>query len=225
MRDGDLWAEVAFDERGLVATVVQDALTGEVRMVAYMNREALSLTVSTGLVHFWSRSRKRLWKKGETSGNTLAVRTVHLDCDGDTLLVRVEPTGPSCHTGAVSCFSRRWVNGEWIEQRALAEVEALEETVVARRDAVKTEVRSYSRELIEGGAVRVGAKLQEEAVELARAVENETDERVVSEAADVVYHLVVGLALRRVSWRAVLGELGRRSGVSGLVEKASRGVK
>lgn len=225
MTDDPRLDAVSFDDRGLVPAVAQDALTGEVRMLAYMNREALALTLSTGVAHFWSRSRASLWKKGETSGNTLAVRAVHLDCDGDAVLLRVEPAGPTCHTGAPSCFSRAASGEGWIDLRPLAELDALEATVAARRDDPASAGRSYSRQLIDGGADAVGAKLREEADELARAVKGESGDRVASEAADVVYHLVVALASRRVAWRDVLAALARRGGVSGLVEKAARAVR
>jgi len=101
------FADVHWDARGLIPAVVQDAATGQVLMVAWMNAEALRLTLATGETHFWSRSRGELWHKGATSGNTQAVTGVYLDCDGDTLLVQVQPAGPACHTGAVSCFFRR----------------------------------------------------------------------------------------------------------------------
>lgn len=98
--------EIAWDERGLVPAIVQDADTGQVLMLAYMNRESLGLTLKTGQTHFWSRSRQELWHKGATSGNVQHVRQIRYDCDGDTLLVLVEPAGPACHTGEVSCFYR-----------------------------------------------------------------------------------------------------------------------
>ncbi|OQA45933.1 MAG: phosphoribosyl-AMP cyclohydrolase [Chloroflexi bacterium ADurb.Bin325] len=101
------FADLRWDERGLIPAVVQDATTGQVLMVAWMNADALRLTLTTGETHFWSRSRAELWHKGATSGNTQAVTRVYVDCDGDTLLVQVQPAGPACHTGATSCFFRR----------------------------------------------------------------------------------------------------------------------
>ncbi len=220
---GALLDAVRFDAQGLAPAVVQDALTGEVRMVAFMSREALSLTLSTGVAHFWSRSRGSLWRKGESSGNTLAVRRVLLDCDGDCVLVLAEPAGPTCHTGAPSCFTREARAGAWeaVEAPHTAASE-LFATVEARRDA-DGGGRSYTRQLLDAGAARIGEKLREEADELARATAGESDERVASEAADVVYHLMVALASRRVPWRAVLAALAKRAGRSGLDEKAARG--
>ena len=125
---------VTFDAHGLVPAIAQDALSGEVRMLAYMTREALEATVKTGVATFWSRSRAALWVKGETSGNTLAVRELLLDCDGDCVLLRVEPRGPTCHTGAPSCFFRAWRDGSWEQgARPLPELDGLWATLDARR--------------------------------------------------------------------------------------------
>ena len=218
-----IFDEVRFDERGLVPAVAQDWLTGEVRMVAFMSREALALTLSTGVAHFYSRSRSSLWKKGESSGNTLAVKRVLLDCDGDCVLVMVAPAGPTCHTGSPSCFSREVRDGRWEAVEAPhAAASELAATIESRaRDA--SAQRSYTRTLLDGGAAAIGAKLREEADELARATASESSSRVASESADVLYHLMVALVSRGVSWRDVLAELARRAGRSGLDEKASRG--
>jgi phosphoribosyl-ATP pyrophosphohydrolase/phosphoribosyl-AMP cyclohydrolase len=221
----ELLCAVTFDAQGLVPAIAQDALTGEVRMLAYMNRDALEATVRTGIATFWSRSRAAPWVKGETSGHTLAVIDVLLDCDGDCVLLRVEPRGPTCHTGAPSCFFRSWRDGRWTDgARPLAEVDALWATLDARRRDPDATGRSYSRQLLDAGARRIGEKLREEADELARAVEGEADDRVAAEAADVVFHALVGLVSRAVPWRAVLAALAARRGVSGLAEKASRGA-
>jgi phosphoribosyl-ATP pyrophosphohydrolase/phosphoribosyl-AMP cyclohydrolase len=215
-----------FDDRGLVPAIAQDALTGEIRMVAYMNREAFERTVATREATFFSRSRNALWKKGETTGNTLAVRAIHLDCDGDCVVLLVEPAGPSCHTGAESCFFRvldpetnTWRDGE----RPLAFAERLEAVLLARKESTGT--KSYTRKLLDGGAALIGAKLREEADELARAISHESDDRVTSEAADLTYHVIVGLISRARSWRTVLAELARRFGTSGIDEKAARPLK
>lgn len=203
---------LAFDAAGLVTVVVQDRLTGEVRMVAHADREALRRTVEGGEGWFWSRSRKALWKKGETSGNVLRVHAVIADCDGDALVYLVDPEGPSCHTGAQSCF--------FAPERALPMIPRLEETLAAR--AAASAETSYTRSLLERGAPAIASKIREEADELARAIEGESDERVVAESADLVYHLMVGLLQRRVAVRSVLAELARRFGTSGHAEKASR---
>ncbi len=214
--------ELTYDASGLLPAVVQDALTGQVRMVAWMNREALGRTLATGRATFFSRSRQALWEKGETSGNGLVVRTVYADCDRDTLLVLVDPIGPSCHTGRPTCFFQRvddqGVHDEEVE--ATAFLGRLEREIDARRTS--TAGKSYTKSLLEGGAAKIGAKIREEAGELADAIASESTARVASEAADVVYHVLVGLASRGVAWRDVVAELDRRSGTSGHAEKASR---
>lgn len=217
---------VRFGADGLVTAVAQDAVSGEVRMVAHMNAEALRRTLDEGVAWFWSRSRASLWKKGESSGNVLAVRGVFLDCDGDAVLLLVEPAGPTCHTGAPSCFAREHVDGGWREgARPRTAGPALERTLEARRDDPAAAGRSYARSLFDGGAARIGEKVREEAEELVVAVASESDARVVSEAADLLFHAAVAVTSRRVPLRDVLAEIARRHGVSGLVEKAARGEK
>jgi len=175
----------------LRAAIVQDARDGRVLMLAWMDDEALRLTKETGEACFWSRSRERLWKKGETSGNTLAVEEVRDDCDGDALLVRVVPSGPACHTGSTSCFAP-----------------ALWRTVVERvRDRPEG---SYVASLADAGVERAAQKLGEEAVEAAIAA-TANDGRLVSEAADVLFHLYVLLAVAGVDVSEVEDELARRA--------------
>ena len=184
---------ITFDDRGLVPCVVQDWHSGEVLTLAYMNAEALRLTQSTGEVHFYSRSRQELWHKGATSGNTLALRALRLDCDGDAVVALVEPAGPACHTGARSCFHQ----GD-TDIRAPHEVlPHLERTIAARRSGADAST-SYTAELLQNPPF-IGEKVQEEAEEVARAAREESDERVANEAADVLYHLAVLLASRDMS--------------------------
>jgi len=208
-----------WDERGLLPVVVQDRHTGEVRMVAWADRAALDETLRTGLGTFFSRSRNQRWQKGETSGHVLDVAEVWTDCDRDVLLYLVDPTGPTCHTGAPSCFVAPLSSGA--AGRAAPTLVRLEETLRAR-SAAPREGASYTQRLLDGGAEAIGDKLREEAGELADALAGETDDRVVSEAADLAYHVLVGLVLRARSARDVLGELANRFGLSGLVEKARR---
>lgn len=181
--------QIVFDERGLVPCVVQDWHSGEVLTLAYMNQEALERTRATGELHLYSRSRQELWHKGETSGNTQAVRALRIDCDGDTLLALVEPAGPACHTGERTCFHR----GQ-LQPAAPHEVlPALERTLAQRaRDRPSG---SYTVELLENPS-RIGEKVMEEAEEVARAAREESDERLDEEAADVLYHLLVLLQSR-----------------------------
>jgi phosphoribosyl-ATP pyrophosphohydrolase/phosphoribosyl-AMP cyclohydrolase len=182
-------SQVAYDERGLVPCVVQDWTTGEVLTVAYMNAEALRLTRDTGEMHFFSRSRQELWHKGASSGNTQAVRAIRYDCDGDALVALVMPSGPACHTGERSCFHR----GELDPIAPYESLPTLQRTVLDR--AAQRPQGSYTVTLLDDREL-VGAKVQEEAEEVARAAREESDERVAEEAADVLYHLTVLMAGR-----------------------------
>jgi phosphoribosyl-ATP pyrophosphohydrolase/phosphoribosyl-AMP cyclohydrolase len=202
-------------ERGLIPAIVQDARTGRVLMMAWMDEEARALTESTGEVHFFSRSRNRLWKKGETSGNTLHMVSISADCDGDTLLVRAIPRGPACHTGAVTCFG---ANGP---EPAPTAIEELEATIAARK-ALPPGARSYVRKLLDGGWPAMLGKLAEEGAELGAELPSGARERVVSEAADALFHLLVALGAREITFAEVEAELARRHGVSGIDEKAAR---
>lgn len=215
--------ELVYDSAGLITAVVQDRLTGQVRMVAWMNAEALRRTLASGRATFYSRSRQSLWEKGETSGNGLVVSSVHADCDADTLLLLVEPEGPSCHTGRPACFFRRVAeNGEAVDEPREAAAFLWElETEISSRAAAPAD-KSYTKALLDGGAQKIGDKLREEADELARAIDIESEDRVANEAADVVYHLLVGLKLRGIPLRRVIEVLAGRAGVSGLDEKKAR---
>ena len=213
-----------WDRDGLVTVVVQDALSGEVRMVAHANREAVQSTLQTGFAHFFSRSRQQQWRKGESSGHFLRVQEVWADCDADALIYLALADGPSCHTLRDTCFfSRATTPSEFSEesrQHAQSLLPRLWSELLERRDTPAA--KSYTRVLLDAGVQKIGAKVEEEANELARALRDETDSRVVSEAADVLYHVLVGLLARGLSLRDVEAELARRSGISGLVEKASR---
>ncbi len=175
---------VVYDERGLVPCVVQDWRTGEVLTLAYMNADALARTRETGELHLYSRSREQLWRKGETSGNVQAVRSLRLDCDGDTVLALVEPAGPACHTGERTCFHR----GELEPAAPHETLPGLERTLHAR--AAERPDGSYTVKLLDDPQL-AGAKVQEEAEEVVRAAREESDERVDQEAADLLYHLLV----------------------------------
>ncbi|MCC6873809.1 MAG: bifunctional phosphoribosyl-AMP cyclohydrolase/phosphoribosyl-ATP diphosphatase HisIE [Sandaracinaceae bacterium] len=210
------------DANGLVTVVAQDYRSGEIRMIAHATTEAVERTLETGEAHFFSRSRGRLWRKGEESGNVLHVLEVWVDCDADALVYLVEPRGPSCHTGRPTCFFRRLDAGGAEHERGRAQpvLARLEVELEARR--ASSAERSYTRSLLDGGAPKIGAKLREEADELARALEGESDDRVAAEAADVVYHLLVGLMHRGLHLADVEAELARRFGVSGHDEKKGR---
>jgi phosphoribosyl-ATP pyrophosphohydrolase/phosphoribosyl-AMP cyclohydrolase len=208
----DSWLdEVRFGPDGLVVVVAQESRTGDVLMVAWANREALRQTRATGLAHYWSRSRQTLWRKGETSGHEQRVREIRLDCDGDAVLYRVEQHGPACHTGTPTCFARSATStgdlaagpdpgGHLLSRLA---------TTVASR-AAERPAGSYTVRLLEQGAPKIAQKLGEEAVEVVVAATAESPDRLASEAADLLYHLVVLLQAREVPLAEVWTALAER---------------
>jgi phosphoribosyl-ATP pyrophosphohydrolase/phosphoribosyl-AMP cyclohydrolase len=199
-------SDIAYDEGGLVPCIVQDWRTGEVLTLAYMNAESLKLTRETGEMHFFSRSRQELWHKGATSGNTQALRSIRYDCDADALLALVEPAGPACHTGERTCFHR----GELVPPAPHEVLPELERTI-ADRDRRRPDGSYTARLLSRPGSA--GAKVREEAEEVARSADEESDERVAEEAADVIYHLAVLLRGRGLSLADAEQVLdGRRQG-------------
>lgn len=203
-----MFEQVKFDERGLAPCLAQDAESGEVLTLAYVNEESLRLTVETGQMHFYSRSRERIWRKGEESGHVLKLVQLRIDCDGDALLALVEPTGPACHTGERTCFYRQLDGGEPepVAHEALA---ALQRTLRSR--AAERPEGSYTVKLLDDPKL-IGEKVEEEAEEVVRAAREESDERVAEEAADLLYHLTVLLASRKVSQAAVMEVLNGRRG-------------
>ena len=205
MTDASVIDEVAFDDKGLVPCVVQDWRTGEVLTLAYMNREALERTLSSGETHFWSRSREELWHKGETSGNVQRVRSLRYDCDADALLALVDPAGPACHTGERTCFYRTLGEPTVAIHEALP---ALARSLAERAQGLPE--GSYTAELLRAGPAKVGEKVEEEAEEVARAARDESNERVQEEAADVLYHLGVLLQTRDLGFSDALDELTSR---------------
>jgi phosphoribosyl-ATP pyrophosphohydrolase/phosphoribosyl-AMP cyclohydrolase len=196
----DILGSARFDKDGLVAAVVQDAVTREVLTVAYMNREALRLTLLKGETHFFSRSRQKLWHKGETSGNFQQVRNVHLDCDTDAVLVEVEPLGPACHKGSYSCFE--------VEPGFGGTIRKLEDLIVDRKKTRPPD--SYTTRLFDRGLDKIVQKLGEEAVEAVIAAKNNSSTRIVEETADLLYHLLVMLVEKGVTLEEVGEELNRR---------------
>ena len=186
---------------GLVPAIVQDADTLQVLMLGYMNADSVAKTNETGLVTFYSRSRKTLWTKGETSGNTLALVSMSVDCDKDTILVKARPAGPTCHEGTVSCFGDEGADG-------VGFLSYLETLIEGRKTADPES--SYTAQLLQGPLRRAAQKVGEEGVETALAAVAETDDKLVSEAADLFYHTLVLLAAKDVKLEAVIAELKRR---------------
>jgi phosphoribosyl-ATP pyrophosphohydrolase/phosphoribosyl-AMP cyclohydrolase len=219
--------ELRWDEHGLIPAVVVHARTGAPLMLAYMNQEALARTSATGEVHFYSRSRRSLWRKGETSGNTLAVRELRLDCDGDALLVLAEPAGPTCHTGKTSCFHQPLPASIPADDgpagpRA-AVLERVAAVLAARKRAPRDAARpSYTQTLLDGGMAAIMGKIAEEHGELLAELPAGAPADVVHETADLLFHLLVALIARDIPIEAVWAELDRRFGVGGHREKAAR---
>jgi phosphoribosyl-ATP pyrophosphohydrolase/phosphoribosyl-AMP cyclohydrolase len=199
--------EIKFDERGLIPAIVQNAKTREVLTLAYMNEESLARTIETGQTWFWSRSRNELWHKGETSGNTQQVVSLALDCDRDAIVVLVDPAGPACHTGAVSCFDVPPAqNGSLLTR--------LYELIQSRERERPS--GSYTTYLFKEGLDKILKKLGEESAETIIAAKNDDRERLVSEVSDLVYHLLVLLVARGVSLEEIANELGQRRQLTGL---------
>jgi phosphoribosyl-AMP cyclohydrolase / phosphoribosyl-ATP pyrophosphohydrolase len=209
----DVIPDLKWDGQGLVPAVAQETETGEVLMVAWMDREALAKTLATGLAHYWSRERRALWRKGETSGHTQHVDGVFADCDRDTLLVQVHQDGVACHTGARTCFFTR-LGGSAVPSAAgagPAVLEVVERVLQSRK--VERPVGSYTAALFERGEAQICRKIGEEATEVVTAaLGGEGDARVVAEVADLWFHSMVLLASRGIPLRRVFEELARRRG-------------
>lgn len=201
---------IRWNQAGLVPAVVQDADSGRVLMLGWMNREALDRTRASGLVHFFSRSRKTLWRKGETSGNALRLRSLAADCDGDALLVRAEPVGPTCHTGEVSCFFESPDSGGAPEDAGLGPALAALSRVIRQRAAERPN-GSYTAKLLGAGTRRIAQKVGEEGIEVALAAAAGSREETVEEAADLLYHLLVLLEDLGIAPGEVGAALSRRS--------------
>ncbi|MGF1690505.1 bifunctional phosphoribosyl-AMP cyclohydrolase/phosphoribosyl-ATP diphosphatase HisIE [Photobacterium kagoshimensis] len=187
---------------GLIPAIVQDNTSGQVLMLGYMNTEALAKTLETSQVTFWSRTKSRLWTKGETSGNVLELKSIDLDCDQDTLLVKVNPVGPTCHLGTQTCFDNK--NGIPAEQPALVFLHQLEQVLASRKDSDPES--SYTASLYARGTKRISQKVGEEGVEVALAATSGDKAELVNESADLLYHLIVllqdqGLSLADITKR------------------------
>lgn len=220
-RDGqpdaaELAEKIAWNEAGLVPVIVQDAVSKDVLMMAYMNRESLAKSLETGETWFWSRSRKELWHKGATSGHTQRIRSMHYDCDVDTLLVRVEQRGPACHTGKYSCFFNEVPLSEVGEQAAEADGDRFAalgklETIIASRHQERPE-GAYTTYLFDKGLDKILKKFAEEATEVVIAAKNGDNDELRSEVSDLIFHLMVLLRERGLPLDDVLGELKARYG-------------
>lgn len=209
----DLWREARFDASGLIPAVVQESGSGRVLMLAYMNRESLALTLKTGFTHFFSRSRRSLWKKGETSGHTQAVVSIRLDCDGDALVLEVEQVGPACHTGEPTCFFRRVEGTRLVRAADEATGAVLDQVYRVIRDRKKHPVNgSYVTALFAEGLDRILKKVAEEAGEVLLASKNGGRDQIVWETADLWFHSLVALGYHDIPPAVIYQELQRRFG-------------
>ena len=220
--------QIDWSKHELLPAIAQDATTGDVLMLAYMNKEAYELTLATGFAHYFSRSKQRIWKKGEESGHTQKVQDLLIDCDADTILMKVEQEGVACHTGRKSCFFTSVTQGkEVLEKEVNVEdkysvVDVLYHTILERKN--DSSKKSWTKKLLNDKELLL-SKIREEADEVCVAINEESDEQVIYESADLLYHTLVGLGYRNVSPDRVKQELARRFGMSGIEEKESRGDK
>jgi phosphoribosyl-AMP cyclohydrolase / phosphoribosyl-ATP pyrophosphohydrolase len=200
--------DITYNADGLIPAIVQHAQTGEVLMLGYMNAEALAQTQTTGQVTFWSRSRSKLWVKGETSGNILQLVEIRLDCDADSLLILAQPVGPTCHTGQPSCFYRG-LDGEAVGRMPEIGFFAELAELIAKR-AIERPEGAYTTKLLDGGVDRIGKKIGEEAAEVIIAAKNANADELTWETADLFYHTLVLLQQQHVPLTAIWHELRRR---------------
>ena len=208
------YEKLKFDASGLIPAIVQEQGTGRVLMMAWMNRASLEKTIATGKTHFWSRKRQTFWMKGESSGHVQGVKDIAFDCDGDTLLIRVEPAGPACHTGARTCFQNESDPPEQSFDDSTESLGSLLDglySLIATRKAERPE-GSYTTKLFDEGLKRILAKVDEESQETIVAGREESDQRLIEETSDLLYHLLVLLVQRGVTLDQIRDELAKRRG-------------
>jgi len=220
--------KIDWNKNPLVPAIAQEMNSNEVLMLAYMNEEAFNLTQETGYAHYYSRSKQRIWKKGESSGHIQKVEDILIDCDADTILLKVQQTGVACHTGRKSCFFTSVMKDETISEpeidinKVYSVVDTLYHTILERKNSEAK--KSWTKKLLNDKNLLL-SKIKEEAEELATAIDEESDEQVIYEAADLLYHSLVGLGYREISPDRVKQELARRFGMSGIEEKENRPKK
>jgi len=218
--------QIDWAKSDLLPVIVQDSTTLEVLMMAYMNRESLELSLSTKVAHYFSRSKQRLWKKGESSGHLQHIERFLLDCDNDTLLIMVRQEGVACHTGRKSCFFTDIESGAIISEPEIDTVstygiiDELYHTILSRKNSDPTS--SWTAKLLSSGDNAILKKVVEEAGEFAFAIKDNNEDEIIYECADLVYHVLVALGHKNISPDRIKQELARRSGVSGIAEKNSR---
>jgi len=218
---------IDWNKNPLIPAIAQDYQTNEILMLAYMNQEAYNLTLQTGYAHYFSRSKQRIWKKGESSNHTQEIQDILLDCDADTVILKIKQNGVACHTGRKSCFftsvtQDKVILDQEVDTSEVYDVtDTLYHTILERKNA-SSKQKSWTKKLLDDKELML-SKIREEADEVCVAIDEESDEQVIYESADLLYHVLVGLGYRDVSPDRVKQELSRRFGVSGIVEKESRG--
>ncbi|MEA1953390.1 MAG: bifunctional phosphoribosyl-AMP cyclohydrolase/phosphoribosyl-ATP diphosphatase HisIE [Campylobacterota bacterium] len=218
--------KIDWNKNPLIPAIAQDYQNNEVLMLAYMNEEAYDLTLSTGYAHYFSRSKQRIWKKGESSNHTQEVKDVLLDCDADTVILKIKQNGVACHTGRKSCFFTSVMQDKVILDQEVdtdaiyGVVDTLYHTILERKNST-SDAKSWTKKLLNDKDLML-SKIREEADEVSVAINEESDEQVIYESADLLYHTLVGLGYRDISPDRVKQELGRRFGMSGIAEKESR---
>ncbi|MBD3788976.1 MAG: bifunctional phosphoribosyl-AMP cyclohydrolase/phosphoribosyl-ATP diphosphatase HisIE [Campylobacterales bacterium] len=217
---------IDWQKNPLIPAIAQDYETNDVLMLAYMNQEAYELTLATGYAHYFSRSKQRIWKKGESSNHTQEIKDILLDCDADTIILKVKQNGVACHTGRKSCFFTSVVQDKVILDQAVdtdaiyGVVDTLYHTILERKNSSE-ETKSWTKKLLNDKELML-SKIREEADEVCVAIAGEGDEQVIYESADLLYHALVGLGYREISPDRVKQELARRFGMSGITEKENR---
>jgi phosphoribosyl-ATP pyrophosphohydrolase/phosphoribosyl-AMP cyclohydrolase len=217
--------KIDWNKTPLIPVIAQDYENSEVLMLAYMNKEAYTLTLDTNYAHYFSRSKQRIWKKGESSNHTQEVKDMLVDCDGDTIILKIKQNGVACHTGTRSCFftsimqDKVVLNQEIDTDAIYGVVDTLYHTILSRKS--DDSQKSWTKKLLNDKDLLL-SKIKEEADELAVAIESEDDAQVIYEASDLLYHSLVGLAYRDVSPDRIKQELARRFGMSGIKEKENR---
>jgi phosphoribosyl-ATP pyrophosphohydrolase/phosphoribosyl-AMP cyclohydrolase len=218
--------QINWQKNPLIPAIAQDYQTNEILMLAYMNEEAYNLTLSTGYAHYFSRSKQRIWKKGESSNHTQEIKDILLDCDADTIILKIHQNGVACHTGTKSCFftsviqQKRVLEQEVDTTAMYGIVDSLYHTILERK-SLDEDKKSWTKKLLNNKELML-SKIKEEADEVCVAIDKESDEQVIYESADLLYHTLVGLGYRDISPDRVKQELARRFGMSGIQEKENR---
>ncbi len=222
----DILNRVDWEKSELLPVIVQDAQNNEVLMMAYMNREALELSLQTKTAHYFSRSKHRIWKKGESSGHLQHIKSFFIDCDNDTLLIKIDQEGVACHTGRRSCFFIELTSGDAVSEVEVdttamyGVIDELYHTILARKGADPE--TSWTAKLLAKGENTILKKVVEEAGEFSFAVKDDDEEEIIYECADLTYHVLVALGHKNISPDRIKQELARRFGMSGIAEKNSR---